>query len=230
MLTPWKKSYDQPRQPIKKQRYHFANKHPHSQSNDFSSTHVWMWGLDHKESWVLKNWCFWILVSEKRLLRVPWTAGRSNQSIQKEISSEYSLEGLMLKLHNFGHLMWRADLLEKTLMLGKIEGGRRRGQQRMRWSDGINESTDMILNELRGTAGDGLWPVHQVCPVAGFVSEALLGHSYAPSFPCCLQLPLCYNQGAARKSTRSAKPVCRCPWDHKVLDTTWWLTNKNQCK
>ena len=84
-------------------------------------------------------------------MRVPWTARRSNQSILKEISSEYSLEGLMqkLKFQYFGHLMRRTDSLEKTLMLGKIEGGRRRGQQRMRWLDGITDSTDMDLGKLR---------------------------------------------------------------------------------
>ena len=92
------------------------------------------------ESWTTKkaeHWCFWTGV--RRLLRVPWTPRRSSQSILKEISPEYSLEGLMLmlKLQYFGHLMWRADSLEKTLMLGKTEGGRRRGQQRMKWLDGI---------------------------------------------------------------------------------------------
>ena len=103
-----------------------ANKSPSSQSYGFSSGHVWMWKLDYKEGWVPKNWCCWTVV-----LRVPWTAWRSNQSILKEIGPESSLEGLMLKLklQYFGHLMWRTDSLEKTLMLGKIEGRRRRGRQ-----------------------------------------------------------------------------------------------------
>ena len=146
--TSWKKSYDQPRQHIQKQRYYFANKGPSSQSYGFSSSHVWMWDLDYKESWVPKNWYFWTVVW--RLLRVPWTARRSNQSILKEISSEYSLEGWMLKLklQYFGHLMWRTDSLEKTLVLGKIEGRRRRGWQRMRWLDVITNSMDISLSNL----------------------------------------------------------------------------------
>ena len=150
MLTPWKESYDHPRQHIKKQRHYFANKGPSSQSYGFSSSHVWIWELDYKESWAWKNWCFgtWYW---RRLLRVPWTARRSNLSILKEISPQYSLEGLMLKLklQYFGHLMQRTDSLEKSLILGKIEGRRRSGWQRMRKLDGITNPMDMSLSKLQ---------------------------------------------------------------------------------
>ena len=269
MFSPWKKSYGKSRQHIKKQRYHFAHKDPSSQIYGFSSSHVWMWELNHKEGWAPNNWCFqtvvldktlespldckeirpvnpkgnqhWILIGRtdaefeapiiwphdvknqltgkdpdagkdwkqeeevtedemagwhhwldghgfgwtpgvadgqgglaccgswshkesdmterlnwtelwcwKRLLRVLWTVRRSYQSVVKEINPEYSLEGLMLKLklQSFGHLMQRADSFEKTLMLGKFEGMRRRGQQRMRWLDGITDLMDMGLGGL----------------------------------------------------------------------------------
>ena len=143
----WKKSFDQPRQPIKKQRRYFADKGPSSQSYGFSSSSVWLWELDYKAEDRridgFELWCWRIL------LRVPCTA-RSNQSILREISPEYSLEGLMLKLklQYFGHLMRRAESLVKTLILGKIEGRRRWGQQRMGWLDGITDSMDMSLSNL----------------------------------------------------------------------------------
>ena len=125
-----------------------------SQGYGFPSSHVWMWELDCEASWAPKNWYFWIINSNwcwRRLLRVPWTARRSNQSILEEISPGCSLEGMMLKLklQYFGHLMWRVDSLEKTLMLGGIGGKRRRGRRRMRWLDGITDLMDMSLSGSR---------------------------------------------------------------------------------
>ena len=176
MLVPWKESYDKPRraievyvytfrQSIKKQRHHFADKGPYSESYVFSRV---MYGC---ENWIIKKaehrridafelWCW------RRLLRVPWTARRSNQSILKESNPECSLEGLMLKLmlKYFGYLMQRVYSLEKTLMLGKTEG-KRRGQQRMRWLGSISDSMSMNLNKLQEIVEDrGPWhaAVHRV--------------------------------------------------------------------
>ena len=151
MLAPWKESYDKPRQHIKKQGHHFAEKDPYSQTYVFSSSHVWIWELDLKEDWPLKNWCFQIVVLEKTL-ESPLDCKKIKPVNPKEINPEYSLEGLMLKpkLQYFGHLMWRTDSLEKTLTLGKIEG-KRRGWQRMNWLDSIISSIDMILSKLQET-------------------------------------------------------------------------------
>ena len=148
-LAPWKKSYDHPRQHIKKKRHYIANKGPSSQGYGFSSSHVGY------KTWTIKKverrridafdlWCW------RRFLRDPWTARKSNQSILKEISPEYSLKGLMLKLklQYFGHMIGRTDSLEKILMLRKIEGRKRRGRQRMRSLDSITDSVDMSLSKL----------------------------------------------------------------------------------
>ena len=120
-----------------------------SLTSSWSNQDVQMW-VDHKGSWALKTWCFWILVAGGD----SWESlglQRSNQSILMEINPEYSQKGLMvkLKLWYFGYLMWRANSLEKTLMLGKVEGKRRRGRQRMRWLDGITESMHMSLSKLQ---------------------------------------------------------------------------------
>ena len=149
MITPWKWSYEQSRQYIKKQRYYFAKNRPSDQSYGFSSSHVWIWKLDYKESWAPTNRCFWTVVLEKTL-ESPGTARTSNQSILKEISPEYILVRLMLKLklQYFGHLMWITDPLEMTMILGKIGGRRRRGWQRMRWLNVITDLMNMSLSKL----------------------------------------------------------------------------------
>ena len=146
MLASWKKSYDKPRQHNKKQRHYFANKGPPSQSYDFSRSYVWMWELDHQESWELKNWCFWTEVLEKTL---------ENPLDYKEIklvnpkrNQSWIFVG---RTDAEAPILWppdsRTDSLEKTLMLGEIEDRRRRGQQR-RWLDGITDSMDMSLSKL----------------------------------------------------------------------------------
>ena len=132
-----------------------------------------MWELDRKEGLAPKNWCFRI-VCWRRLLRVPWTARRSNQSILKKISPGYSLVGLILKpkLQYFGHLRQRADSFEKTLMLGNTEGRRRRGRQRMTWLDGITDSMDMGLGDSRSWWWTGRPGVLQ------FIGSQRVGHDW----------------------------------------------------
>jgi len=153
MLAPWKKNHDQPRQHTKSRDITLPTKVHIVKVMVFS---VVMYGC---ESWTIKKakylridafqlWCW------RRLLRVPWIARISEQPILKEMNPEYSWEGLMLKLQYFGHLMQRTDSSEKTLMLRKIEGRRRRGWQRTRWLDGITDSMDRSLSKLQGMAKD----------------------------------------------------------------------------
>ena len=150
-----KKSYDKPRHHIKKQRHCFTDKRPSSQSYVYSSSHVWMWELVYKQSWVPKNWCFWTVVLEKTL-ESPLDCRKIKPVYPKENQPWIFTKGLMLKLklQYFGHLMRKANSLEKTPRLGKIEGWRRRGRQRMRWLDGITDSMDMSLSKFLG-GGDG---------------------------------------------------------------------------
>ena len=162
MLTPWKESYDQPRQHIKQQGHYFVNKGPSSQGYGFSSSHVWVWELGYKESWAQKNWWFWTVVLEKTLESPARTARRSNQSILKEISSGYSLEGLMLKLklQYFGHLMRRADSLEKSPDVGKDWRQEEKGMtedEMVRWHHRLNG------HEFEWTLGVGDGPGGLAC-------------------------------------------------------------------
>ena len=150
MLAPWKKSYGQPRQHIKKQKHYFANKALSSQSYGFSSGHVWMWELDYKESWVPKNWCFWTVVME-RTLESPLDC-KEIQPVPPKGNQSWLFIG-RTDAETEAPILWPPDVKNwhvwKTLMLGKIEGGRIRGQQRMRWLDGITDSVDMRLSNSR---------------------------------------------------------------------------------
>ena len=173
VLTPWKESYDQPRQYIEKQRRYFANKGPSTQGFGFSSGHV------RCESWTIKEaewqrihafelWCW------RRLLRVSRTARRSSRSILKEVSPGCSLEGLMLKLklQYFGHLMQRADSFGKTLMLEGIGGRRRRGRQRMGWLDGIIDSMTRVWVD------SGSWWCTGRPGMLWFIGSQRVGHDW----------------------------------------------------
>ena len=149
MLAPWKKRYNKARQHIKKQRHYYINRGLSSQGYGFSSSHVWMWVLDHKESWVPKNWCFWTVVLENTLespldcKEIQPVHPKGDQSWIFIGRTDAEAETTIL-----WPLMWRTDSLKKTLMLGKIEGRRRRGWQRMRWLDDITDLMDMSLSTL----------------------------------------------------------------------------------
>ena len=212
MLTPWKKSYDQPRQHIQKQRHYFVNKGPSSQVYGFSSSHVWMWELDCEESWALNNWFFWTVLLEKTLespldiKEIQPVHPKGNQSWIFIGRTDAEAEAPI-----FWHLLWRTDSFEKTLMLGIIEGSRRRGQQRMSWLDCITDSMYMSLRMLweltmdreawctvvHGVAKSRTWlsdwtelncttfqalPIH--LPSSLMTPSLLFSLDFSPSFPC----------------------------------------------
>ena len=204
-LAPWKKSYNQPRQHIKK-RHHFSDKGPHSQSYGFSSSHVWMWELDHKESWAPKNWCFWTVVLEK-ILESPLDCKEI-----KPVNPRRNLPWIFVgrtDTKTEAPILWPPDvkswLTGKTLMLGKIEGGRRRGWQRMGWLDGLTDSPNISLNKLQETVKDReAWHavVHGVQRV---------GHDWATELTDCLRTQRSHSWGQVSISG----------WGTKIPQTAW---------
>ena len=156
MFASWQESYDKLGQCAEKQRHYSADSGPYCQGCGLPSGHMWFWELDHNEGRAPKNWCL-----QTRVLENTPESYLDSKEIKlfnlREINPEYLLEGLMLKLklQCFGHLMWTADTLEKSLVLGGIEGRRRRGHQRMRWLDGITDALDMTLGKLQERWGTG---------------------------------------------------------------------------
>ena len=180
MLTPWKESYDRPRQHIEKQRHYFVNKGPSSQGYGFSSGHVWMWELDCEESWAPKNWCLWT-VGLHKTLESPLDC-KEIQPVHPKGDQSWVFIG-RTDVEAETPILWPPDAKswpsEKTLMLGKIEGRRRRGRQRMRWLDGITDSMDMVWVDSWSWWWTGrpgvLW----------FMGSQRVGHNWATELNWC---------------------------------------------
>ena len=229
MLGPWKKSCDQPRQHIQKQRHYFANKDLSSQSYGFFSSHVWMWELDYKENWAPKNWCW------RRLLRVPWTARRSNQSILKEIGPGISLEGVMLKLklQYFGHLMRRVDSLERPWCWEGLRAGGK-GDDR-RWDGWIGSLTGWTWVWVDSRS----WWWTGRSGVLRFMGSQRVGHNWAPELNWTKRNPSsdhftghCY-QTFDRSNTNSIQTLSENRWQiltHFMKLVLLWFFNKRYYK
>ena len=175
MLTPWKESYDQPRQHTKKQRHYFANKGPSSQGYGFSSGHVCMWELDYKKGWAQKNWCFWTVVLEKTLERP--LACKEIQPVHPKWDQSWVFIGrtdVEAEAPIFVEPDVKSWLVLKTLMLGKTEGRRRRGPHRLRWLDGIPNSVDMGLGD-----GSRNWWWTRKPGMLRFMRSQRVGHDWA---------------------------------------------------
>ena len=175
-------SYDKFRQYVEKQRHYSANKGPYSQGYGLLSGHVRLWELDHKDGRMPKNWCLWTVVLEKTP-ESPLDSKEIKPVNFKGNQPEYSLEGLMLKLKlwYFGHLMWTDNSLEKSLMLGNIEGKRRRGHQKMKWLDGITDAMDMNLGKLQEMVRNrGAWSatVHGVAKSQTWLNNWTIIHTH----------------------------------------------------
>ena len=179
---PWKESYDQPTQHIKKQRHYFANKSPSSQGYGFSIGHVWVWELDEKESWAVKNWCFWAVALEETL-ESPLDCSEIQPVILREVNPEFSLEGLMLKLklQYFDHLMQRADSFEKNLMLKKLKVG---GEGDDRAWDGWMASL-IQWTWIWVTSGSWWWTGRPV--ILQSMGSQRVGHDWVTELNWCLE-------------------------------------------
>ena len=190
----------------------------YSQSYGFSSSHVWLWELDYKEGLAPKNWCFLTVVLKKTLQSPFCTSRRSNQSILKEVNPEYSWDALVLKHQYFGPLIGGADSLEKTLMLGKIEGRRRRGQQRMRWWNGITVSEDMSLSKLQEILN-----YREAWHAAWFMGLQRVRHDRATEQQQQFNVwSVIHFEEIFVRGVRSVSHFCFCMWLSSGFSTIFW--------